>query len=154
MGAPYAGGCLCAAVRYRVDAEPLTLYACHCMDCQRRTGSGFAMSLVVRREALVVETGTPAPYAATLADGRTKRGRMCAACGTRLWGEPEGDARIVVVQPGTLDDTSWLHPVAHIWARSAQPWIVFPLDVTVFLEQPAEFRELIELWRERPSAGA
>ncbi len=149
MAAPLAGGCLCAAVRYRVDAEPLTLYACHCTDCQRRTGSACALSLVVPREALVVECGTPAPYAAALADGRTKQGRMCAACGTRLWGEPAARSRIVVVQAGTLDDTTWLRPVAHIWARSAQPWVVFPRDAAVFAGQPPEFRELIELWRAR-----
>ena len=27
---------------------------------------------------------------------------------------------------GTLDDTSWLRPAAHIWNRSAQPWMQFP----------------------------
>jgi hypothetical protein len=149
MAAPYTGGCLCAAVRYRVDAEPLTVYACHCTDCQRRTGSAYAMSMVVPRDALIVETGTPAAYAATLADGRRKQGRMCAACGTRLWGEPVVAARFVVVQPGTLDDTSWLRPVAHIWAQSAQPWVMFPLGAEVFATQPPEFRTLIELWRER-----
>ena len=95
------------------------------------------------------ETGTPAAYAATLADGRRKQGRMCAACGTRLWGEPVVAARFVVVQPGTLDDTSWLRPVAHIWAQSAQPWVMFPLGAEVFATQPPEFRTLIELWRER-----
>lgn len=44
--APYSGGCLCGALRYRVTAEPLTLYACHCTDCQRRTGTAFAPDAV------------------------------------------------------------------------------------------------------------
>lgn len=149
MAAPYGGGCLCATVRYRIDAEPLTLYACHCTDCQRRTGSAFALSLMVRRDALGLEAGTTAPYAATLADGRTKQGRMCGACGTRLWGEPIGAPHVVVVQPGTLDDTSWLRPVAHIWTRSAQPWIVFPPDATRFERQPPDLRELVALWHGR-----
>jgi hypothetical protein len=149
MPAPYTGGCLCGAVRYRIEGEPLTLYACHCTDCQRRTGSGFAMSLVVRNDGYVVETGAPVPYAATLADGRTKRGRMCAACGTRLWGEPVAAASFVVFQPGTLDDTSWLRPVAHIWTRSAQPWVTFATDARVYATQPAAFRELVDLWGAR-----
>jgi hypothetical protein len=54
---------------------------------------------------------------------------------------------IVVVQPGTLDDTSWLRPVAHIWTRSAQPWFVFPEGVKRYEVQPASMDELGELWR-------
>jgi len=50
--APYLGQCLCGAVRYRVHREPLAVYACHCTDCQRRTGSAFAMSMIVRPEDL------------------------------------------------------------------------------------------------------
>ena len=34
---------------YRVAEEPLTLYACHCTDCQRHSGTSFALSMVVRR---------------------------------------------------------------------------------------------------------
>ena len=43
MPAPYHGGCLCGLIRYRVADEPLTLYVCHCTDCQRRTGSAFCL---------------------------------------------------------------------------------------------------------------
>jgi hypothetical protein len=64
----YAGGCLCGSVRYRLGAEPLTSYVCHCTDCQRRTGSAFALSLIVPAAALVVTRGSTSAYAATLAE--------------------------------------------------------------------------------------
>jgi len=40
-----AGGCPCGAVRYEIGAFPLLLYAYHCTDCQRETGSAFAMNM-------------------------------------------------------------------------------------------------------------
>ena len=128
MDLPLDGGCLCGAIRYRVHAEPLTVYACHCTDCQRRTGSAFAISLVLARDALELASGDPFFYRAIMHDGRVKQGRICAACGCRLWGEPANAPALVVIQPGSLDDTSWLRPVAHIWTRSAQRWLVLPSD--------------------------
>ena len=57
--APYLGHCLCGAVAYRLTGEPLTFYACHCTDCQRRTGAAFALSMIVRRAALELTRGEP-----------------------------------------------------------------------------------------------
>jgi hypothetical protein len=58
MTAPYFGQCLCGALRFRITAEPLTMYACHCVDCQRRTGAAFALSMLVRRSALELHQWT------------------------------------------------------------------------------------------------
>jgi hypothetical protein len=150
----YDGGCLCGSVRYRLCAEPLTSYVCHCTDCQRRTGSAFALSLIVPAQAIEVVRGTPTRYSATLADGRTKHGQMCAACGTRLWGEPRLHQAIRVLQPGTLDEPSLFPPVAHIWTRSALPWVVFPDGVALFPEQPEEPSQLARLWRSKRGRAA
>lgn len=147
--APYSGGCLCGALRYRVTAEPLTLYACHCTDCQRRTGTAFAQSMVVPRESVVLEQGTPVEYRVPMPDGRIKTGKACAKCSTRLWGEPVKAPAIAIVQPGTLDDTSWVRPVAHIWTRSAMPGTVFAPDAVKFEKMAGDFAALIRLWAER-----
>jgi hypothetical protein len=146
VSAPYAGQCLCGAVRYRVNEEPLTFYACHCTDCQRRTGTAFALSMVVRREAIELLEGEPSGYAATLPDGRTKQGRLCAKCGTRLWGEPAKRANLAVVQPGTLEQPTGLVPVAHIWTSSAPAWMAFPPGAVKFEGQP-DPAELVRLWQ-------
>ena len=150
----YVGGCLCGSVRYELSAEPLTSYVCHCADCQRRTGSEFALSIIVPAEALALTRGSTSPYYAVLSDGRVKRGQVCAACGTRLWGEPLHYHSIRVLQLGTLDEPSLFPPVAHIWTRSAQPWVVFPEDVALFMEQPDERTQLVKLWQRRHGSGA
>ncbi len=148
MKIPALGGCLCGAVRYQLGAAPITLYACHCTDCQRRTGSGFALSMLIARKHVQLLQGATSPYSAAVSGGRSKQGQLCAQCGTRLWGEPVKTPHLVVVQPGTLDDTSWVRPVAHIWTRSAQPWMVFPSEAVVFATHPEDPMTLVNLWRE------
>ncbi len=44
--------CQCGTIHYRVTAEPLFTYACHCGSCQKRTGSAFSMGMVVLTESL------------------------------------------------------------------------------------------------------
>jgi hypothetical protein len=146
---PLTGRCFCEATRYRVTQEPLTLYACHCTDCQKRSGSAFGLSMWVQRAAIEVTQGEATLQVLKGADGRGRPGRACAVCGARLWSEPEKRPSLAVVRAGTLDDTSWLRPVAHIWTRSAQPWFVFPEGVPKYATQPEDFLELTRLWRVR-----
>ena len=148
MPAPYLGRCACGAVRYRVNAEPVTLYACHCTDCQRRTGSAFGLSMIVPRESVVLESGTLVDLKATMPDGRVSHNKACSACSIRLWGEPAKLPQFIIIRPGTLEDTSWIRPVAHIWTRSAQPGTVFEPGAVKF-EQNAPPGELARLWKER-----
>src|SRR5437764_15283371 len=35
------GGCLCGAVRYQYEGEPLRVGLCQCNRCQRQSGSAF-----------------------------------------------------------------------------------------------------------------
>ncbi len=147
---PQEGGCLCGAVRYRLVEDPLTLYACHCTDCQRQTGSSFALSMMVRIPALELVRGEPRECDVTLPDGRRKRGRFCGRCGARLFGLSRIDG-LAVLEPGTLDDTSWLRPVGHIWTRSAQPWVEIPEGAIRHERQPPDdgFLAFVRAWKER-----
>ena len=149
MPAPYLGRCLCDTVQYRLNGEPLTVYACHCTDCQKRSGSAFGLSMWVRRADIVVAKGEAATLEVTGVDGKPRHHRTCAKCGTRLWSERPDRLEIAVLRPGTLEDTKWLRPVAHLWTRSAQPWFTFPRGVTRFETQPDDLKELVVLWQQR-----
>ncbi len=147
---PQRGTCLCGDVEYSLGEDPLTLYLCHCTDCQRQSGSSFALSMIVRREALRVVRGKPLQYSVEMEDGRVKQANFCSRCSTRLWG-PSGAPGLDCLEPGTLDDTSWLRPVGHIWTRSAQPWVSIPQGSLTFSRQPREedYRELVQAWKQQ-----
>jgi hypothetical protein len=61
--ARYTGGCLCGAVRYSIDAEPLPgrQLLCHCVDCQKHTGTAFASGMAFPSDAVVL-TGELATF--------------------------------------------------------------------------------------------
>lgn len=147
MPAPYTGRCFCGAAQYRVAEEPLVVYACHCTDCQKRSGSAFGLSLWVRLGALSLVKGEVRADAPRAADGRPRPGKVCPLCSIRLWSEPPHRPGLAVVRPGTLDDTSWIRPQVHLWTRSAQPWVAIPEGVPRYETQPEDFNELLEIGR-------
>jgi len=147
MWVPVSGGCLCGALRYLLNAEPATIYACHCTDCQCRTGSAFALAVLVHRSEVELTAGELSLCAASLDDGRVKRAAQCGMCGTRLWAELEKRPGMVALQAGTLDDKSWVRPAAQVWTRSAQSWLALAPDIPSYATTPEDPSELAALWR-------
>src|SRR5262245_21175230 len=100
---------------------PLLVYACHCAECRRHSGSAFTRGMPVVSNALRMARGAAKAWRRVgPADERTTSWSCGDRCG-RTYGEREGMER-VNIRAGTLDDTSWLVPVAHYFMRSAQPW--------------------------------
>jgi len=139
-----AGGCNCGAVRYEIHGEPMIVHACHCTDCQCRSGSAFAVSLWIERDNVVLQSGDLIERAATAGEsGKSYDSWSCSECGTALWGyfhkSPRGSR---FVRAGTLDDPSAFAPDVHIYTRSKQPWVTIPDDVPSF----EAFYDLRETW--------
>jgi hypothetical protein len=152
MQLPLTGGCCCGGVRYEIRARPTALYCCHCKDCQRQTGSAYAMSMFVPRGAVAITAGAPKCWRRQADSGRFMRCWFCGDCGARLYNEPESRSDVTVIKPGTLDDTSWLDPVGEIWTRSRQPWVPLPPGSPSFPEQ-ADPARLAEIWHGREGAS-
>ena len=146
---PLDGGCGCGAVRYRLLEDPLGLHVCHCTDCQTVTGSAFVMCMPTHKRSLELTRGQPKAFLFVTPDGLAKCNLRCPECGCTVWSEIEGIPEILALQPGTLDDTSWLHPVAHIWTDSAQPWVEIPEGVLIYERQPVEDLALVRAWKGR-----
>lgn len=146
---PCEGGCECGAVRYRLLEDPLELHVCHCTDCQRLSGSAFVLSMPVRRQAIELLKGDPPPLEFDTPQGTRRCDRRCASCGSRLWSEPPRLPDLLTLRPGSLDDKSWLQPVAHIWTRSAQPWVVIPEGVLRYEKNPDDPLVLVRAWKSR-----
>ncbi|MBW4440321.1 MAG: GFA family protein [Plectolyngbya sp. WJT66-NPBG17] len=144
MNAPYTGGCQCGQIRYEIRAEPLTLYACHCKECQRQSSSAFGMSMTVQREAVVILQGQPKDWTRGADSGQTVRCFFCGNCGTRLFHQRDHNPNVINIKPGTLDDTSWLNPVGHLWTQSKQPWVSLDEQGLNYEGQPSDYAVLFE----------
>jgi len=126
MTARLDGGCQCGAVRYEVTGPVRRLLVCHCQDCQRQSSSAFGMTMLVDAADFRLTRGTVKTFTSVAASGRSKLGAFCPDCGTRIYHKTEWRKGMVSVKPGTLDDTSWLRPAAHLWTSRKQPWVVIP----------------------------
>jgi hypothetical protein len=117
---PVEGGCVCGAVRYKLTAPPLSVYACHCRDCQRFASGPYAIGIIVDLENFAVSG--PTVFTERIAEsGRTVRQFACSRCACRIWHEnAPGPA---IVRAGTLDEPAWARPAVHTWTRSKLPWI-------------------------------
>lgn len=128
------------------------LYACHCSDCQKQSASAFGLSLIVAPADLEFTRGADSLqcWQTQADDGSAKPCHFCPRCGTRLYhGNLDADDS-VSVKGGTLDETGDLEPVAHIWLRSAQPWIeIDRARFACFDTEPDDRNELMHRWRAR-----
>jgi hypothetical protein len=117
------GRCLCGAIRYRCDAEPLLTAICHCRNCQKQTGTSFSLLVAVPRGALGIEGGTLKTFSDTGDSGLPVQRKFCGNCGTPIVSQIDAMPELEFIKAGTLEDTSWLSPSMEIWCDSAQPWV-------------------------------
>lgn len=145
---PLCGGCPCDAVRFAVNAMPLLVYACHCAECQRVSGSAFSLSMPVAAGSFALTRGKPKPWRRIGASGVESTSWFCGDCGGRIFGKSDTRPDVISVRAGTLDDTSWLRPIAHICLRSAQAWQRIPNITECFDILPKDFYSLSEQWQQ------
>jgi hypothetical protein len=120
---PITGRCLCGAVTYTVDAEPMVQAACHCADCQRQSGSPFSVLVGVPRDAFDVQGETLSSFTTTGEDHGAETVRsFCSECGSPIFSESPLLPNVALIKAGSLDDASWLEPQVEVWTSSAQPW--------------------------------
>jgi hypothetical protein len=127
------GGCSCGAVRYRLTADPLIVHCCHCLNCQRQTGSAFVINLLIETNRVEIVAGPPQPVDVPRDDGSTQRIFRCPKCQIAVFSQ-YGRPEVHFVRGGTLDDPSWVTPDVHIFTRSKVPWVVLPDGVPAYDE--------------------
>jgi hypothetical protein len=131
MSAPRDGGCACGAVRYRLASDPLFTHCCHCLNCQRQTGSAFVVNLLIEAERVELLAGDPRPVDVPRDDGSSQRIFRCPTCQVAVFSR-YGRRGVLFVRGGTLDDPSGVVPDVHIFTRSKLGWIVLPESVPAF----------------------
>jgi len=129
------GGCLCGKVRYSADADPIFVGVCHCKNCQKQSGSAFATVVALPKPVLAV-TGTIKTYDDRGDTGGTLHRMFCPECGSSLMDEADVMPGVMMVQTGTLDDSSWVVPTMEIYTDSAQSWVALGGDRPRFPKMP------------------
>ncbi|MGI9323851.1 MAG: GFA family protein [Pseudomonadales bacterium] len=131
MTSQITGSCQCGSVRYLVSSAAHRLNVCHCRDCQKQSGSAFGLSLIIEPGAFTLKSGELKEFRYQTDSGREKTCAFCPLCGVRIY---NATSALVALKAGTLDDTTWLQPVAHYWTKSKQPWVAISNDLPCYAE--------------------
>jgi hypothetical protein len=137
----HEGGCACGEARYRLASEPPFVHCCHCLNCQRQTGSAFVINLLIETDRVELLAGEPQPVDVPRDDGGAQRIWRCTTCQIALYSQytrPE----FRYVRAGTLDEPRGITPDVHIFTRSKVDWVTLPADVPAF----EIFYDMEELW--------
>lgn len=122
--------CQCGRLTATIDdgAQP-TIAMCHCIDCQRRSGSQFGSIAYYPREAVSIR-GEAREFARGTDSGSTFTTGFCPQCGSTVYAKPGRMPEIVGITVGTLADPAFPQPVRSVYERSRHHWIALPDTMT------------------------
>lgn len=111
------------------------------------------MALWVKTSTVRVLRGRLESWTRVAPSGRKMLCQFCPTCGTRIFHQTVGQEGVLSIKPGTLNDTKWLRPVAHVWSEQAQPWVEAEADCLQFPGNPDDFGSLISAWQLKKQSG-
>jgi hypothetical protein len=142
MSAWAGGGCSCGEIRYLLASEPLVTHCCHCLNCQRQTGSAFAINILIEADRMQMIGGEPVRVDAPRDDGSVQKIYRCPRCQVAVYSD-YGRPDIRFVRAGTLDDPSKVTPDVHIFTKSKRAWVTLPDSAPAF----EVYYDRNEVWR-------
>ena len=115
--------------------RPIERTVCHCRDCQKFTGSAFAVLVRLTREALTIE-GTLKTFTSIGGSGNPILRHFCPECGSSIAEEPGTRRGIIILNVGAFDDPTVAKPGREIFRRDALPWIEVHGEIPRFAKRP------------------
>ncbi|RAZ86972.1 aldehyde-activating protein [Mesorhizobium hawassense] len=114
--------CACGQLKATCDGEPQLVAQCHCLDCQRRTGSNYGIAAFFPREAVKVE-GDAKTFRRSSHSGHAVTFHFCPACGSSVFWEPERKPDAIAVAVGCFGDPDFPAPARVAWEERRHGWV-------------------------------
>ena len=135
MSAAFSGRCLCGAVRFESNADPVVVGHCHCVDCRKSSGTGHGTHIVLPKDALSV-TGEVKFYDHPADSGNIVSRGFCPTCGCAIYSKNSGMPDMVFPRASALDDPEIAKPQFAVYASRAPSWDTIDPDLPAFPEMP------------------
>jgi len=127
--------CVCGQLSIEVEGEPRNVGVCHCLACQRRTGSAFAALAAFAPPYRV--TGRASEYVRVGDQGARFTFRFCPVCGANLFHTEQGfEDRGVAVAVGAFADPAFPPPTVSVYDCRRHPWVALPAGVHAYQKDP------------------
>ena len=120
--------CSCEQLRVLVEGEPVRVSICHCLACQRRTGSVFAVQARFDAEQIRTE-GRYSEYVRVSDDGEVRIFYFCPNCGATVFYKIPTAPEMIAVPVGAFADPAFPAPRRSVWESRRHPWVELPEDI-------------------------
>ena len=118
---PRLAACSCGQLTATVSAAPLRVSVCHCLDCQRRTGSAFAAQARFFSGSVHIN-GASTAYVRMSEDGCRTTFHFCPHCSAIVYYQRDGDAD-TIIPVGAFADPGFPTPTRSVWEEDQHPWV-------------------------------
>ncbi|MCO5975590.1 GFA family protein [Ideonella oryzae] len=120
--------CSCGQLTATVQGDPIRVAVCHCLTCQRRTGSVFGAQARFPREA-VRTAGTGRTYTRTGDEGGQCRFTFCPECGATVFYSMADQDDFVGIPVGAFADPAFPGPALSVYEERMHSWVTMPQGV-------------------------
>ena len=120
--------CSCGAVVVSLPGPTNRVAACHCIDCQRRTGAPFGIGAFYPTDSVKI-SGAPKEYVRAGESGGKVRAYFCPDCGSTVYWDHAGGEGFVAVAVGAFADPGFPPPTFSVYAVRRHPWVSLPPSV-------------------------
>jgi hypothetical protein len=117
--------CSCGQLQVTCEGEPQTVSLCHCLDCQRRTGSTYGIAAFFARSHVSMH-GRASTYERPSNSGSSVAFHFCPQCGSTVYWEPRRKPDAIAVAVGAFGDPGFPAPTQAVWIERRHPWVVTP----------------------------
>src|SRR5882724_483266 len=125
--------CCCGQLRLTTAGEPVRISICHCLECQRRTGSVFGAQARFKRAQVTID-GRAAEYVRKGDSGDPITFRFCPACGSTVYWTQSERPELIAVALGAFADPGFPPPRVSVYERRRHWWVVVPATVAEHLD--------------------
>ena len=118
--------CSCGQLRLTAEGDPVRISMCHCLACQRRTGSAFGIQARFT-EAQVHVVGPSSDYTRTSDTGdRDITFHFCPECGATVFYVCSDQPDVIAVPIGTFADPTFPPPRVSVFESRRHEWVAVP----------------------------
>jgi len=120
--------CSCGQLTAKVSGEPLRVSICHCLACQRRTGSVFGAQARFRREGVQIQ-GQSSTYTRIGDSGGSATFHFCPKCGATVHYFIVGREELIAIPVGAFADPTFPPPSFSVYEERMHSWVGLPGNI-------------------------
>jgi hypothetical protein len=117
--------CSCGQLTATVTGDPIRISVCHCLACQRRTGSAFGVQARFRSESVQV-AGESKQYTRIGDEGSKATFSFCPICGAIVHWQNEGYEGSIAIPVGAFAEPGFPPPTFSVYEERKHSWVVMP----------------------------